>query len=316
MTEIGIFLSSEEHGPDELVRMAQEAEAAGFGSVAVSDHYHPWIDRQGHSPFVWNVVGGIAATTKLGITTAVTCPTIRIHPAVIAQAAATSAVMAPGRFRLGVGTGENLNEHVLGDRWPAADERMEMLEEAVEVMRDLWKGEITDHEGKHYKVVNARIYSLPERPPPVLVSGFGPMATSMAARIGDGYVSTSPDPDLVKKYVDEGGKGPKVALMKVCWGEDEATARKTAYELWPSTGVPGELSQELPMPAHFEQASEKVTEDDVAKKIVCGPDPQRHLEVIGKYVDAGYDEIYVGQVGPETQGMVDFYRREILPKVA
>jgi len=165
-------------------------------------------------------------------------------------------------------------------------------------------------------VVNARIYSLPERPPPVLVSGFGPMATSMAARIGDGYVSTSPDPDLVKKYVDEGGKGPKVALMKECWGEDEATARKTAYELWPSTGVPGELSQELPMPAHFEQASEKVTEEDVAKKIVCGPDPQRHLEMLEKYVDAGYDEIFVGQVGPETQGMVDFYRREILPEVA
>ncbi|MBV8690537.1 MAG: TIGR03557 family F420-dependent LLM class oxidoreductase [Actinobacteria bacterium] len=316
MTEIGIFLSSEEHGPNDLVRMAQQAESEGFRSVAVSDHFHPWIDRQGESPFVWNVIGGIASTTQLRITTAVTCPTMRTHPAVIAQAAATSAVMAPGRFRLGVGTGENLNEHILGDRWPAADERMEMLEEAVEVMRELWKGKITDHEGKHYKVVNARIYSLPDEAPPVLVSGFGPKATSMAARIGDGYVSTAPEPDLPNQYSQEGGRGPKVALMKVCWDEDEAKARKTAFELWPSTGVPGELSQELPMPGHFEQASEKVTEDDVAEKIVCGPDPQRHLEMINKYIAAGYDEIYVGQVGPETAGMVDFYHREILPKVA
>lgn len=316
MTEIGIFLSSEDHGPTELVRLAQQAEAAGFRSVTVSDHYHPWTDRQGESPFVWNVVGAVAATTQLRITTGVTCPTMRIHPAVIAQAAATSAVMAQGRFRLGVGTGENLNEHVLGDRWPAADERMEMLEEAVEVMRALWQGKITDHEGKHYKVVNARIYTLPDEPPPVIVSGFGPKATAMAARIGDGYMSTSPEPDLPQQYSDDGGKGPKVALMKVCWGDDEVQCRKTAFELWPTTGVPGELSQELPMPGHFEQASEKVTEDDVAKKIICGPDPQRHLEMVQKYAEAGYDEIYVTQVGEDVEGFLDFYQREIVPKVA
>jgi G6PDH family F420-dependent oxidoreductase len=183
-------------------------------------------------------------------------------------------------------------------------------------MRALWRGEITDHDGKHYKVVNARIYTLPDQPPPVIVSGFGPKATAMAARVGDGYMNTSPEAELPQKYTDEGGKGPKVALMKVCWGEDEAQCRKTAFELWPTTGVPGELSQELPMPGHFEQASEKVTEDDVAKKIVCGPDPQRHLEIVKKYADAGYDEIYVAQVGENVEGFLDFYQREILPKVA
>jgi G6PDH family F420-dependent oxidoreductase len=313
MTEIGIFLSSEEHGPDALVRQAQQAEAAGFGAVLISDHFHPWTDRQGESPFVWSVIGGMAATTSLRITTGVTCPMIRTHPAIIAHAAATSALMAPGRFRLGVGSGEALNEHVLGDRWPAIDERLEMLEEAVEVMRELWRGGVVSHEGKHYRVVNARIYSRPAEPPPVLVSGFGPKATSLAARIGDGYVNTAPERKLVDQYVSEGGKGPKIAAVKVCWGEDEAMARKTAYELWPTSGVPGELSQELPMPGHFEQASESVTEDQVAEKITCGPDPERHRQAVQEYVDAGYDEIYVAQVGEEVEGFLDFYRREVLP---
>ena len=311
MTKFGIFLSSEEHGPDALVRHAQQAEQAGFDSLLVSDHFHPWIDRQGESPFVWSVIGGIAATTSLEVTTGVTCPTIRMHPAIVAHAAATSAVMAPGRFRLGVGSGEALNEHVLGDRWPAADERLEMLEEAVEVMRALWTGENTSHEGKHYRVVNARIYSRPETPPPVLVSGFGPTATSLAARIGDGYVNTAPDRDLVGRYVDEGGKGPKVAVMKACWGEDEAMARKTAYELWPTSAVSGELSQELPMPAHFEQASQSVTEDQVAEKIPCGPDPERHRQTVQKYIDAGYDEVFVAQIGDDVAGFLDFYKREV-----
>jgi G6PDH family F420-dependent oxidoreductase len=316
MTEIGVFLSSEEHGPTELVSFAKEAEEAGFVGALVSDHFHPWIDRQGHSPFVWSVIGGIAATTQLRITTGVTCPTMRTHPAIIAQAAATSAAMAPGRFRLGVGSGENLNEHILGDRWPPAGERLEMLEEAVEVMRELWKGAVTSHEGKHYRVVGARIYTLPNEPPPVLVSAFGPKAMALAARIGDGYVGTAPDADLVARYEKEGGTGPKIAAVKVCWGEDEAVARKTAYELWPTTGVPGELSQELAMPAHFEQAASLVTEKQVAEKIACGPDPARHIAAIREYVEAGYDEIYVGQVGDDLSGFVDFYQREVLPEFA
>ena len=316
MTEIGYFLSSEEHGPDALVRQARQAEEAGFASAWISDHYHPWIDRQGESPFVWCVIGAIAATTRLTLTTAVTCPTIRVHPAVLAQAAATAALMLPGRFRFGVGSGENLNEHVLGDHWPPTHIRLEMLEEAVEVMRALWSGAVTNHEGKHYRVENARIYSCPDQPPPVMVSGFGPKATSLAARIGDGYINTSPDAELVRRYAEEGGTGPKAAGIKVCWAKDEATARKTAHELWPTSGVPGELSQELAMPAHFEQAAENVTEDQIAEKIVCGPDPERYVEMIRKYLDAGFDEVYVSQVGDDQPGFFDFYRRELSPRLA
>jgi G6PDH family F420-dependent oxidoreductase len=311
MAEVGVFLSSEEHGPTELLRTARQAEETGFRSVFISDHYHPWTDRQGESPFVWSVIGGIAAATRLEVMTGVTCPTIRIHPAVLAQAAATAQLMLEGRFLFGVGSGENLNEHILGDRWPPADIRLEMLDEAIGVMRKLWQGGLVSHHGRHYTVENARIYSLPQDAPPVLVSGFGPKSRSLAARVGDGYVTTAPDADAVDRYRDAGGKGPTVAAMKVCWGEDEAAARKLAHDIWPTTGVPGELSQELPVPAHFEQASEVVTEDMVAEKIPCGPDPQRHAEAIRKYFDAGFDKVYVAQVGDDQDGFFRFWTKEL-----
>jgi G6PDH family F420-dependent oxidoreductase len=315
MAEIGYFISSEEHGPSRMVGFARMAEEAGFRSAVVSDHFHPWLERQGESPFVWSVIGAIAATTKLKVTTGVTCPTVRIHPAVLAQAAATASLMLEGRFAFGVGSGEALNEHILGDRWPPADIRLDMLEEAIEVMRQLWQGGVVSHHGPHYTVENARIYSCPDTPPPVLVSGFGPKSTALAARIGDGYVTTAPDKGAVDDYRKQGGEGPAVALAKVCWGEDESAARKLAWEVWKSTSVPGELNQELPMPAHFEQASEHVTEEMVAEKIPCGPDPERHLELLRTYLDAGFDEVYLSQIGEDQSGFLDFFFREISPRL-
>ena len=315
MPEIGLFLSSEEHGPQALVRYARMGEEAGFRSAFISDHYHPWLERQGESPFVWSVIGAMAGTTRLRVMTGVTCPTVRIHPAVIAQAAATSMLLLEGRFSLGVGSGEALNEHILGDRWPPADARLEMLEEAVDVMRKLWRGDFVTHHGGHYTVENARIYSCPDEPPPVLVSAFGPKATKVAARIGDGFVTTAPDPDAVSAYRDEGGRGPAVACVKVCWGRDESAVRKLAHDLWRTTGVPGELSQELPMPAHFEQAAQNVTEEMVAEKIACGPDPERHVSVLRKYLDAGFDEVYVSQIGEDQAGFFDFYFSEVAPRL-
>jgi G6PDH family F420-dependent oxidoreductase len=315
MAEIGYFLSSEEHGPRELVAYAQQAERAGLRSLWISDHFHPWLESQGQSPFVWSVIGGIAATTRLEVTTAVTCPTIRIHPAVIAHAAATCALLLDGRFRLGIGSGENLNEHILGDRWPRAATRLSMLEEAVEVMRALWTGKLVNHEGRHYVVENARLYSLPEQPPPVLMSAFGPRSVSLAARIADGYLSVKPTRQFLEQYVREGGKGPKVGGLKVCWAADEDTARKTAHELWRNETLPGQLSQELPMPAHFEQASQLVTEDMVAKAVACGPDPERHVAAIRQYLDAGYDVVHVQQIGKDQAGFLEFYRREIAPRL-
>ncbi|CAA9249120.1 MAG: Dehydrogenase [uncultured Chloroflexia bacterium] len=316
MTQIGYAISSEEHAPNDILRHAQSAEEVGFPFALISDHFHPWVDKQGHSPFVWSVLGGIAhVTQRLQVGTGVTCPMIRIHPAIIAQATATVAAMMPGRFFLGVGTGENLNEHILGDRWPPHDVRSEMLEEAVAVMRLLWQGGQQTHRGKHYTVENARLYTLLEEPPQIMVAASGSRAAELAGRIGDGLINTAPDAEVRQQFEQAGGAGkPRYAQMTVCWAANVAQARRTALEIWPNGGLKGELSQELPTPKHFEQAAQLVTEEMVAEEVVCGPDPEQHIAKIQAYVDAGYDHIYVHQVGPDQDGFFDFYRREILPK--
>jgi G6PDH family F420-dependent oxidoreductase len=315
---VGYFLSSEEWGPHELVAQAKQAQNAGFEGLWISDHYHPWNDEQGHSPFVWATIGGISqAAPGMHVTTAVTCPTMRIHPAVIAQAAATAAVMLDGKFSLGVGTGEALNEHILGDRWPEADERLEMLEEAVQVIRTLWQGGVQDHRGEHYRIEHCRVYDLPEQEPKIIVSGFGDKAVSLAARIGDGYCTVGPDAASVQKFRAETNGDGKVVQggLKVCWGEDEAEARKTVYRLWANEALPGELAQILPTPAHFEQASELVTEELASEDIPCGPDIDAHVHAIEAYREAGFDELYINQIGPDQDAFFAAYREHVLPRV-
>jgi G6PDH family F420-dependent oxidoreductase len=252
--------------------------------------------------------------SQLEVATAVTCPTVRLHPAIVAQAAATTATLMPGRFSLGVGSGEALNEHVLGDRWPTADVRLEWLEEAVEVIRALWDGGWVDHHGRHYTVENAKIYSLPDELPPILVSGFGPKAVGVAARIGDGYVATGAAGALVQLYREQGGTGPAQSGMKVCWAENAAEARRTAHRIWPNEVLPGELAQVLSTPQHFEQASQLVTEDMVAEAVPCGPDPELHASKIQEAFDAGFDDVHVQQIGPDQEGFLRFYEREVLPR--
>ena len=318
MIEIGYALPSEEHSPRDLVRHAVAAEEAGFTFALISDHFHPWIDRQGESPFVWSVIGAIAqATERIRVGTGVTCPTMRIHPAVIAQAAATSALLLPDRFMLGVGTGENLNEHVLGERWPSYDERAEMLEEAVQVMRTLWEGGLVTHRGRNYTVDRARLYSVPDRPPPVAVAAAGPRAAALAGRIGDALVATAPDRDLVDRF-DEGGgaRKPRYGQVTVCWAASEEQAIDCAVEWWPNAALQGDLGQELALPRHFEQATETLTREQVAEAVVCGPDPERHREAIERFERAGFDHVYVHQVGPDQRGFMRFYEREILGATA
>jgi G6PDH family F420-dependent oxidoreductase len=316
MVEIGYSLSSEEFSPNDLVHYAQRAEEIGFAFAMISDHYHPWIDRQGHSPFVWSVIGGVAhATQHLRLGTGVTCPIIRMHPAIVAQAAATAAAMMPGRFFLGVGTGENLNEHITGSHWPAHDMRLAMLEEAVDIIRRLWQGDTCTYRGGYYTIENARIYTLPDAPPPILVAASGPNAAEAAGRIGDGFISTVPQQSILERFDAGGGAGkPRYVQMSVCWADDTARARRTAYEYWPNAGITGELSQELPTPAHFAQAAQMVREDDVAEVVVCGPDAARHIEKIQHCIAAGYDHIYIHQIGPDQEGFFQFYAQEVLPK--
>jgi G6PDH family F420-dependent oxidoreductase len=251
---VGYALSSEEHPPLELVRNACLAEAAGFRFALISDHFHPWIDRQGQSPFVWSVIAAIAVATKsLRLGTGVTCPTIRIHPAIIAQAAATAASMMPGRFFLGVGTGENLNEHVVGNRWRPAAERREMLREAIAVMRRLWKGDPCSFEGTYYKVDNARIYTLPEADIELAVAASGLTTAELAAEVGEGLIATAPDAELIERYESWGGDGPSYGQLTVCWAKSESEARRTALEWWPNGVLRGRSDRSSRSPAISKQ---------------------------------------------------------------
>jgi coenzyme F420-dependent glucose-6-phosphate dehydrogenase len=318
VVELGYTLSSEEFPPNALVDFAVQAEEAGFTYALISDHFHPWVGRQGHSPFVWGTIGGVAhATSRLRLGTGVTCPILRIHPAIIAQAAATAAAMLPGRFFLGIGTGENLNEHILGDRWPPIELRQAMLVEAVEIIRQLWQGGPQTIYGDYFVVEDAQIFTLPDQSPPIYVAAAGPSTAELAGAIGDGLISTAPNEEIVSKFEQSGGVSkPKYAQMTVCWAEDEAAARKTAREWWPLAGMPGALNAELPTPKHFEAVAKQITEDDVTKEVVCGPDPQRYLEKIKSYSDAGFDHIYLHQVGPDQQGFIEFSKQAILPAFA
>ena len=315
MVEIGYALSSEEHSPTDLVRFATRAEEVGFSFALISDHYHPWISKQGHSPFVWSVIGGIAAATEtLRLGTGVTCPTMRIHPAIVAQAAATAAAMMPGRFFLGVGAGENLNEHIVGRKWPPVKARREMLEEAVQIMCLLWEGELKSHRGRYFVVENARLYTLPEEPPPIFVAAGGAKAAELAARIGYGLITAGDEEDVIKQFNTAGGKKkPKYAQVTVCWAKNEKEARRTAHELWPISAMSWPVLSELTIPPYFEEAAKAVTEDKVAEAIVCGPDPKSHIDAIQDCVKSGADHVYVHQVGKDQEGFFRFYEKEVLP---
>lgn len=316
MTAFGYSLSCEEQAPEELIRLARRAEQVGFDFAMISDHYHPWTSRQGQSPFVWSVLGGIARETeRIPVGTAVTCPIVRIHPAIIAQAAATTARLFGDRFMLGLGSGENLNEHIFGDPWPEPVRRLEMLEEAMEVIRALWTGETVVHRGKHYTVDEARLFTLPESPPPMLVAASGRTSARLAARAGDGVVGVAPDPEMLKAFAQSGGSElPRYGQITCCYGPDEEEARRTALEAWPNSGLPGNLPWDTKTVEHFDAATELVRPDDIAS-ITCGPDPERFLESVRKFTDAGYDHVWLHQVGPAQDAFLDFCERELLPKL-
>lgn len=317
MVRIGYTLSSEEHGPGDLLLYGRIAEESGFDFLTVSDHFHPWTSQQGQSPFVWSVLGGLSVKTEhIPIVTAVTCPTIRIHPAVIAQAAATTACLLPDRFVLGLGSGENLNEHIVGAGWPHPQERLDMLEEAIELIRGLWTGELVTEWTDHYTVDRARLYTIPETSPPIAVAASSPAAAKLAGRAGDALISTAPDAELVETFRDAGGEGmPVYGQLTACYGSDEAKAKDEALEWWPNTTLPGELGVELAEPQHFEEVAQLITAEQVGEKVVCGPDPGAIVEKIGAFVEAGFDHVLLHQVGPRQEEFLAFAKDELLPSI-
>ncbi|QLG47423.1 TIGR03557 family F420-dependent LLM class oxidoreductase [Natrinema halophilum] len=315
MTQLGYTLSSEEFGPVALVDIARRAEEVGFDFVSISDHFHPWVSAQGESPFVWSTLGGIATVTDdIEVGVGVTCPTTRIHPVNVAHAVATVDEMLGDRFTFGVGTGENLNEHVTGERWPEHDVRLEKLDEAMDVMTQLWTGETTSHHGDHYTVENARLYTVPDEQPTTIASAFGPQTARWTAEHADGLWCSGPKETPVDAYEGAGGDGPTYTQLHGCYAETEEEAIDTIYEQWPNGSIPGELGQELSTPAHFEQAAQMVDREDIAEAgTTTDPDPQAHIDSIEQATDAGYDHVYVHQIGPEQEMALEFYAEEVLP---
>jgi len=316
MTTFGYSLMCEEHDPRTLVRNAVAAEEAGFDFVTISDHFHPWLFSQGQSPFGWSVLGAIAERTeRIGIVTAVTCPIIRYHPAIIAQAAATVAVMSDGRFGLGVGAGEALNEHVVGEGWPAPDVRHDMLAEAIEIMRRLWRGGVQRYHGDYYDVQDAQLFTLPNHPPEIYVAAGGPGALELAARHGDGMFATEPEASLVDGYRSRGGEGKRFGQLAVCFDDDEAKATQTAHERWRfAMGWP--VQAELPNPANFEAATKTVRPEDVTESVTVGSDVDAYVKAFGSWSDAGFDHVCVVQVGPDQDEFLRFWREELRPRLS
>ena len=315
MSELGYAFSAEEHLPNDLVRHARLAEEAGFTWGLISDHFHPWHDNQGESPFVWSVIGGIAqATERFRIGTGVTCPIIRIHPAIVAQAAATCAsMMGPGRFFLGVGTGENLNEHVTGVGWPAPDERVSMLEEAIEIMRELWQGDYVTVRGDWFEVDGARIYTLPEEPVELYVAAGAQRIAQLAGESGDGLIAVAPDKTVVEEFDAAGGSDkPKIGMVHGCWAERREDALQTALEVWPQSGLKGPLNQDLRLPADFMAAAELVEAKHIEDAMPLGPDPQPWQEEIKSFEDAGFTHVYLHQIGPDQEGFLRWAKDNLL----
>ena len=317
MVSIGYALLTEEHSARDLVRNAVRAEECGFSFATISDHYHPWLDSQGESPFAWSVLGALAqATESLVLGTAVTCPTIRLHPAIVAQAAATVATMAPDRFFLGLGSGENLNEHVLGDAWPPPPTRLRMLEEAIEVIRELWTGDEQNFDGEFFTVDHARIYSLPERTPPILVAASGPESAGVAGRGGDGIIATAPDSELLQEWRDAGGgSGPRMGMLHLVYAEEEQQARETLARHWSHAPLPGSLNADLRRPAEFMAASHFIRLEDYGDETPLGPDPERVMERIREFEQAGYDHLILHQIGPDQDGFLRFFEQELRPRL-
>ena len=308
--EIGYWLSSEEHAPSELVANAKRAEDAGFSYVLISDHFHPWVNAQGHSPFVWGVIGAIAqATERLRLGTAVTCPLIRMHPVLVAQAAATSALLMEGRFFLGVGTGEALNEHVTGARWPRPDERLDMLDEALEIITKLWRGEYETYRGRHYTVEQARVYDVPDHPPELIVAAAAEQAAKLAAKWGDGMISTSPDREVVDAYKHAGGSEPIYGKVTGCFAASKEDALRIALERQPNTAIGGTISQDLPLPRDFETVAEIVRADDLEGAMSLGNDPAVWREGIEQFEEVGFTHLCLHDVSEDQAGFIEFAKQ-------
>lgn len=315
--QFGYKLMSETTGPRELVRNAKLAEDAGFDFVGLSDHYLPWLESHGHSPFAWSVLGAIAETTeRVGIATGLTCPIIRYHPAIIAQAAATIGVMSEGRFTLALGAGERLNEHVVGYGWPPVSHRHEMLREAVEIMRGLWDGGLYSHSGEHYEVESARIYDLPEEPVPIVIGVSGGKSATLAGELGTGIMAVEADASLIKGWQSAGGgEGARYIELSFAYARSEKAGLELAHKYSRFGALGWEVLAELPGVVGFEGATKFVRPEDLKDSIPHGPDAEPYIAEVRKALDAGFDHVVLTGVGPDQAGFIQFFEQILAPEL-
>jgi G6PDH family F420-dependent oxidoreductase len=316
MTSIGYTMMCEQAGPKQLVRDVALAEDAGFDFAVISDHYFPWLESQGHSPYAWSVLGAAAqATDRIPLMTYVTCPIRRYHPAVVAQKAATMQLLSDGRFTLGLGAGENLNEHIVGGHWPIAAHRHEMLTEAVEIIRELWAGGSVTYRGEYFDVESARIWDLSEAAPPLGIACSDQASCHLAGRHADLMIAVQPEPDLGRMFDEAGGNGkPRVGQIALAYDTDEQAAVKRVMDQFRWFTGGWRVNAELPLPASFDVASKTVREEDVTAQMPCGPDVRRHVAGIREFEAAGFTHIALIQVGADSQeSFISWAATELLP---
>ena len=317
MAQFGYTMMTEQSSPDQLVRDVRSAEEAGFDFSVTSDHYQPWLSSQGHSGYAWSILGAAAqATERIPLMTYVTCPTFRYHPAVVAQKAATMQILSGGRFRLGLGAGENLNEHVVGQRWPAVGERHEMFSEAVDIISGLFDGEETfNYRGRYFDVESAKLWDLPEERVPIGIAVSGQDSCRLAGQKADIMIATEPRPELGEMFDAAGGEGkPRVGQIAVAYDADREAAVRRAHEQFRWFGLGWRVNTDLPGPPSFEAATQFVTPEQVGEQLPCGPDVEEHVEKIKPFLDAGFDEVALVPIGADQQDrFMAWAEEELLP---
>jgi G6PDH family F420-dependent oxidoreductase len=312
----GYTLMTEQSGPKQIVEYAARAERAGFDFEVMSDHYFPWLDEQGHAGYAWSMLGAVSQVTDIvELMTYVTCPLMRYHPAVVAQKAATVGVLSDGRFTLGLGAGENLNEHVVGQGWPPANVRHEMMREAVEIIHALLEGGYVNYAGQHYRVDSAKIWDLPQSRVPLALAVSGKQSIEVLAPLADALVAVEPEPDLLKRWAKVNPQADRsIGQIPICWDTDRDAAVERAHAQFRWFAGGWKVNAELPGTAGFDGATQFVRPDDVAESIPCGPDVDPIVEAVGQFVDAGFTDVALVQVGDESQAdFLDFAESTLLP---
>lgn len=317
MLKFGYKLMTETTGPQALVRNARLAEEAGFDFVSISDHYHPWLESHGHSPFAWSVLGAIAQVTeRVGISTGLTCPIVRYHPAIVAQAAATIGVLSEGRFTLALGAGERLNEHVIGEGWPALDHRHEMLREAVDIIHMLWGGELCSHSGTYFEVESARIYDLPDEPIPIVIGSSGPKSATLAAQLGAGIMAVEPKRSIVADWQAAGdGKGARYGEMSLGYARSKQEGLALAHKYSRFGALGWDVLVELPSVTAFEDATQFIKPEDLQEQIPHGPEVETYVRAVKKFTDAGFDHVVLQPVGPDQASFMRFFEKQLGPRL-